>query len=117
MLMRFHWGHAVGHVYTQQQQCTNAGLIWADTDQSARSRDIFIEGDLSDQIEDLDNPTRTEHDSGLDSHTDGSGNSDDDNDDDYEPADEDDHSSSDEDGLECLGLDEMYGQGGSDDED
>jgi hypothetical protein len=112
MLMRFHWGLAVGHTYTHQQPSTNPGFIWADTNQSTRSRDIFEEGELLDQIEDLDNPTRTEH----DSHTDGSGDSDTD-DDDYDPADEDDHSSSDEDDLECLDLDEMYGQGGSDDED
>jgi hypothetical protein len=115
MLMRFHWGLAVGHTYTHQQPSTNAGFIWADTDQSTRSRDIFTGGELLDQIEDLDNPTCTERDSGFDSHTDGSGDSDTD-DDDYDPADEDDHSSSDEDDLECLGLDEMYGEGGLDDE-
>ena len=68
-----------------------------------------------DQIEDLDNPTYTERNSGFDLHTDGSGDSDTD-DDDYDPADEDDYSSSDEDDLECLGLDEMYGQGDLDDE-
>jgi hypothetical protein len=26
--MRYHWGLAVGHVYTHNQQCTHAGVLW-----------------------------------------------------------------------------------------
>jgi hypothetical protein len=119
MLMRFHWGLAVGHVYTHQQRCTNAGVIWNNTYQNLPSEDVVEEGnELSDPMEDLEDPTymdQTKPDSG--SHTDGSGS--DSDDEDYDPADEDDSQSSDEDDgdSDCLGLDEMYGQGDWDDED
>jgi len=26
--MRYHWGLAVGHVYTHHRQCTQAGVLW-----------------------------------------------------------------------------------------
>jgi len=29
MLMRYHWGTAVGHVYTHQQECANEGVLWS----------------------------------------------------------------------------------------
>lgn len=28
MLMRYHWGLGVGHVYAHQQQSTHAGVLW-----------------------------------------------------------------------------------------
>jgi hypothetical protein len=28
MVMRYHWGLGVGHVYSHQQSCTNAGVLW-----------------------------------------------------------------------------------------
>jgi hypothetical protein len=119
MLMRFHWGLAVGHVYSHRQWCTDPGVIWGNTYQNLPSEDIIEEvNELSDQMDDLDNPTNMDKTKpGSGSHTDGSGA--DSDDEDYDPADEDDSLSSDEDDgdSDYLGLDEMYGQGDSGDED
>lgn len=118
MLMRFHWGLAVGHVYAHRQLCTNAGVIWGETNQRFQSGNVPKEcPDLSDlgMEEDSCEPSEMDH-VGVErpsSATDGSGSESDDED--YIPLDGDDESSvSDED--EWLDINEMYREGDSDDD-
>jgi hypothetical protein len=123
--MRFHWGLAVGHVYTHQQLCTNAGVIWRDTNQRFRSGDVPGEAvEPTDQMVPEDDPDSLRETSDTDSGhfnigsgsgTDGSGSESDDED--YEPSDGDDDQSSDSDEDEhWLDMDEMYGPEDSDDD-
>ena len=120
MLMWFHWGLAVGHIYTHQQQCSDAGVVWGNTNQTFESRNIPEEGgEVSDHREDdVGEPSNMDHTNQRSgSHTDGSG-SESDNED-YEPSDEDDDESSnlgeDED-SEWLDIDEMHGHEELDDD-
>jgi hypothetical protein len=109
MLMRFHWGLAVGHLYTHSQQCTNASVIWGNINRSFRPQDAPERG------ADFGHPTDMDHgDLSSDSRTDGSGS--DSEDEDYEPSDEHDEEISEGEDADWLDMEEMYGQEGSDDD-
>jgi hypothetical protein len=102
MLMRFHWGLGVGHVYTHHQSCTSAAMVWhseSESNQGFRSRIV------PDRPDELSEQTRMEEDVASGTGTDGSGS--DSGDDDYEPSEEDDENSDDDD-EELLDMDEMY---------
>ncbi len=125
MLMRFHWGLAVGHVYAHRQSCTNVGVIWGDTNQRFRSGAIHKKNPEPPELttttttqEDLHEPGDLgDVDVGPDSGTDGSGSESDASDSDYRPSDgEDDQSSDENEDEDWLDVDEMYGQGDSDDD-
>jgi len=104
MLMRFHWGLAVGHVYTHQQPCTNGSVVWGNSGQNLQS---------SNGPEDLEVSNRTRMDEDIiGSGTDGSGSESDD--DDYEPS-EDEEDDDDDDDEHWLDTNEMYGSLDSDD--
>ena len=102
--MRFHWGLAVGHVYTHQQPCTNGSVVWGNSGQNLQS---------SNGPEDLEvsNQTRMDEDI-IGSGTDGSGSESDD--DDYKPLEEDEED--DDNDEHWLDTNEMYGSLDSDDD-
>jgi len=99
--MRYHWGLAVGHVYTHRRQCSDAGVIWSDTNQRFPSRDDLDGGVLPDQT-----AAEGVH-VDLGTGTDGSGS--DSDDEDWMPSDTDGSLSSDSDRESLLDIDEMYG--------
>lgn len=105
--MRYHWGHAVGHVYAHQRQCTNASMIWSDTSHSRNDPEELSEP--SNQAATEEHMDRVDFSRG--SSTDGSDS--DSEDENWEPSSSDDNQSSDDEYL--LDIDEMYGEGGSDD--
>jgi hypothetical protein len=110
--MRYHWGHAVGHVYAHQQQCTNAGVIWSDTNHSRGDPEELSEPSNQTATEELHELRHMDRvDFGPGSGTDGSDS--DSEDEDWKPSDTDDNQSSDDEYL--LDIDEMYGEGGLDD--
>lgn len=101
--MRYLWGLAVGHAYTHERQCTDAGVVYnpegapepADQDicESSQMNDVSVN---------------------LDTGTDGSGSDTDDVD--YEPTDEDDDEESDFEDDDWEDIEEMYGDGDWDSE-
>ena len=102
MLMWFHWGLGVGHIYTHHQSCTSAAVVChfkSESNQGFRSRNV------PDGPDELLEQMRMEKDVASGTGTDGSGS--DSGDDDYEPSEEDDENS-DDDGEELLDMDEMY---------
>lgn len=106
MLMRFHWGLAVGHVYTHKQPCTNTSMTWINTNQPEH----VGEGGLGPE-----GPTDTVESPDTGFGTDGSDS--DSDDEDYEPSEgdsdrPDDDASDDE---HFIDMDEMYGLLDSDD--
>jgi len=106
MLMRYHWGLAVGHIYTHQQQCTDAGVAWSNADQCFP---------FADDIEELQpDQMATEEHINLNPGTDDSGS--DSDDDDWIPSDTDESLSSDSDRESLQDVDGMYGDYCSDDE-
>jgi hypothetical protein len=110
MLMRYHWGLAVGHVYSHQRRCTNAGVAWFDDNPGVQSRDD------SDEVMGLDEPNQSDEvNAGPEPGTDGSVSDSDSSDGDWTPSDTDDSQTSDFDDELQLDIDEMYGEGGSDD--
>jgi hypothetical protein len=114
MLMRFHWGLGVGHVYTHQHLCTNQAVVWrksnSDSSQSCPLRNDGPES--SDQM----GMGEGVIDSSM--GTDNSGSESDDSD--YKLSEGDDESSDgdddDDDDEHLMGVDEMYGLFNSDDE-
>jgi hypothetical protein len=113
MLMRFHWGLSVGHVYTHQQLCTNAAVAWSESEsrsnQSSQSRNVPEGPESLDQM-------GMENDIGSGTGTDGSGSESEDSD--YKPSEgEEAESSDDEDDSDdehLLDNEEMYGSFNSD---
>ena len=106
MLVRYHWGHAVGHVYTHQRQCTDTGMIWSDTNHSRDSLDQAA-------MEELHEPSQMDVDFGSGSGTDRSDS--DLEDKDWKPSDTDSNYNKSSDDEYILDMDEMYGEGGSED--
>jgi len=108
MLMRFHWGLGVGHVYTHQQLCTDAAMVWNESEcrpkQSSRPEPS--------------NQMGMEEDIGSGTGTDDSGSESDDSD--YKPSEGDEAESGDDeddsDSEHLLDNEEMYGQHDSDDD-
>ena len=104
MLMRFHWGLGIGHVYTHQQHCTNTAVVWYNPDSDSDR------GDPSGNDPDSLEPTGNDG-----AGTDGSISDSDDGDYELSEGDGDDESSDDDD--ECLlDMDEMFGLLHSDDD-
>jgi len=106
MLMRFHWGLGVGHVYTHQQLCTNKAMVWSNSQSysSWNDPDGTEPSDQTGMEEDAIN-------SGM--GTDGSGSESDDSD--YKLSEGDEESSSDDDDEHLLHTHDMYGSLDSDD--
>src|SRR5712664_2190613 len=105
MLMRFHWGLAVGHVYAHQQPCTDPSVIWDE------SRSTLREDTISPNEKEMEDNAI-----GSDPGADNSGSESDD--DDYEPSDEDSEDDSEdesEDNEDLLDTEEMYGHEDSED--
>ena len=107
MIMRFHWGLGVGHVYTHQQHCANAAVVWCNPESDSNR------GDPSEN--DPDGPEQTGDNVGSDAGTDGSVSESDDGD--YEPSegDGDDESSNEDSDEYLLDMDEMFGFHSDDD--
>jgi len=99
MLMRFHWGLAVGHVYTHQQPCANGSVVWGNSGQDLQSRNGPEDPEVSRMDEDI-----------IGSGTDGSGSESDD--DDYESSEEGEEDNDDDDDERWLDINEMYGSDG-----
>lgn len=54
MLMRFHWGLAVGHVYTHRSKCKNASVVWPHARRRTTGNDNATEdGATQPQAQDL----------------------------------------------------------------
>jgi hypothetical protein len=115
MLMRFHWGLGVGHVYTHRQPCTAAAVVWGSSESES-----FQSGNVPQSPEPLDQ-TRMEGDISSGPGTDGSGSDSDDRDYELSEEDGDDKSDDDDDDSEeevrLLDMDEMYGSIYSDEDD
>jgi hypothetical protein len=108
MLMRFHWGQAVGHVYTHQQRCTNTSVNW-DVDIS-ESENIPEQGGVGPSSQ------STPEDNLVDSRTDGSDSDLEDEDFVLSDTDDDLNSEDSSDDEHWLDVDEMYGQDDSDED-
>jgi hypothetical protein len=110
--MRYHWGLAVGHVYTHRHECTNEGVSWPGINEYECLDSPDEERGPPDQDQMMEEPNQTDHvDVDLGSGTDGSGS--DSDDEDWSPSEEDESQSSDDEYL--ADIDDMYGEGGSDD--
>ena len=108
--MRYHWGLAVGHVYTHGHQCPNDGVSWSN--QHVCDPEGVPEPAVPSAAEAREPSNMVDVRIDPGSETDGSGS---DTDDDYEPTDKDEESDSDsEDDWEDI--DEMYGDENSDDD-
>jgi hypothetical protein len=53
ILMRHHWGLAVGHVYSHHRQCTHAGLLWPARNNTSQH---LSDSDIMPSTRSLDNP-------------------------------------------------------------
>lgn len=74
LVMRYHWGLAVGHVYTHQQKSSHRGVLWRNAadhfqggDGDSQAPDALLAGDEGEEIyEGIDTPvlptTRTAQD-------------------------------------------------------
>jgi hypothetical protein len=109
MLMRYHWGLAIGHVYSHQR-CANAAPAVALSDDYPGAQS----GDDPDEVMGPDEPNQSdEGNAGPEPGTDGSASDSDSSDGNWTPSDTDDSQTS-NDELQ-LDVDEMYGEGGLDD--
>lgn len=129
MLMRFHWGLAVGHTYTHRRRSEHAGVLWPCRDAGPRSasgdRSTVNDGGGDAGCSGGDHqdvgPQHT-NDPDLGSESEGEGGlgfEEDEQEPDEDSEDEQDIDSDEgsEDEREALALDEMYGDVGSDEED
>jgi hypothetical protein len=107
--MRYHWGLAVGHIYSHRQ-CTDAApaVAWSDDYLGVWSRDDPDEVMCPDKSNQSD-----EGNAGLEPGTNGSSCDSNSSDGNWTPSDADDSQTS-NDELQ-LNVDEMYGEGGLDD--
>ena len=98
ILMRFHWGLDIRHVYTHQQHCTNTDVVWCNPESDSD------QGDPSGN--DPDSPEPTGNNVGSGAGTDGSISDSDDGDYKLSEGDCDDESSNDNKCL--LDMDKMH---------
>jgi hypothetical protein len=110
MLMRYHWGLSIGHVYTHGHECTNEGVNWSDFTGCYHSANADEAPGPPNQDQLMEEPNQiNDHDHDL-GGTDGSGS--DSDDEDWVPSEshsEDNSQSSNDEYL--ADIDDMYGDG------